>query len=81
VDPFNSDAATAFKSDCTTPFVATQTQLNRAYFPLLDGPPQGTDPAGSVYRNQWAAALATAFGSGSCPTAYFANTSTTWITR
>jgi hypothetical protein len=75
VDPFNSDAATAFKSDCTTPFVATQTQLNRAYFPLLDGPPQGTDPAGSVYRNQWAAALATAFGSGSCPTAYFANTS------
>jgi hypothetical protein len=32
------------------------------YYPLLDGPPQGTDPANSVYRNQWAAAMATAFG-------------------
>jgi len=61
-DPFNSDAAIALKSDCATPFVASQAQINRAYFPLLDGPPQGGDPVNSVYRNQWAAALATAFG-------------------
>ena len=39
-----------------------ETIPNDAYFPLLDQPGIG-DPANSVYRNQWAAALATAFGS------------------
>lgn len=73
VDQFNSDASVALKADCSTAFVASQAQLNRAYFPLLDGPPQGGDPANSVYRNQWAAALATAFGAGACPVPYFSN--------
>lgn len=75
VDQFNTDASVALKADCSTPFVASAAQLNRAYFPLLDGPPQVGDPSNAVYRNQWAAALATAFGSGNCGTAYFPSTS------
>jgi len=59
VDPFNSDAGNGQKSDCKTYFAADP---NDAYFPLLDQPGVG-DPPGSVYRNQWTAALATAFGS------------------
>lgn len=62
VDQFNNDAAVALKADCVTPFTASQAQINRVYYPLLDGPPQLGDPANSVYRNQWAAAMATAFG-------------------
>src|SRR5580698_5542590 len=59
VDPYNTDAGDGLKSDCATDLTANP---NDAYFPLLDQP--GTnDPPGSVYRNQWAAALATAFGS------------------
>lgn len=73
VDQFNTDASVALKADCSTAFTASAAQLNRAYFPLLDGPPQGGDPANSVYRNQWAAALATAFGGGVCPVPYFTN--------
>jgi hypothetical protein len=47
------------KTDCSTTLTANP---NDANVPLLDQP--GTnDPPGSVYRNQWAAALATAFGS------------------
>jgi len=61
VDQFNTDAATALKSDCSTPFTATAAQVNRVYFPLLDQPGV-SDPPNSVYRSQWAAALATAFG-------------------
>jgi Glycoside hydrolase family 44 len=59
VDPYNTDAGDGLKSDCVTDLTANP---NDAYFPLLDQP--GTnDPPGSVYRNQWAAALAKAFGS------------------
>jgi Glycoside hydrolase family 44 len=59
VDPYNTDAGDGLKSDCATDLTANP---NDAYWPLLDQP--GTsDPPGSVYRNQWAAALATAFGS------------------
>ncbi len=59
VDPYNTDAGNGLKSDCTTTLTANP---NDANVPLLDQP--GTkDPQGSVYRNQWAAALATAFGS------------------
>ena len=58
-DPYNSDAGDGLETDCSTRLTANP---NDAYVPLLDQP--GTsDPAGSVYRNQWAAALATAFGS------------------
>jgi hypothetical protein len=59
VDPFNTDAGNGLKTDCSTTLTANP---NDANVPLLDQP--GTsDPPGSVYRNQWAAALATAFGS------------------
>ncbi len=59
VDPYNTDAGNGVKSDCVTDLTANP---NDAYWPLLDQP--GTnDPPGSVYRNQWAAALAAAFGS------------------
>ena len=59
VDPYNTDAGDGLKTDCSTTLTANP---NDANVPLLDQP--GTkDPQGSVYRNQWAAALATAFGS------------------
>jgi hypothetical protein len=58
VDPFNTDAGNGLKTDCSTTLTANP---NDANVPLLDQP--GTsDPPGSMYRNQWAAALATAFG-------------------
>jgi hypothetical protein len=58
VDPYNTDAGDGLKSDCSTTLTANP---NDANVPILDQP--GTnDPPGSVYRNQWAAALATAFG-------------------
>jgi fibronectin type 3 domain-containing protein len=58
VDPFNVDAGNGIASDCSTQLAADP---NDAYVPLLDQPGTG-DPAGSLYRSQWAAALATAFG-------------------
>jgi hypothetical protein len=58
VDPYNTDAGDGLKTDCSTTLTANP---NDANVPLLDQP--GTnDPPGSVYRNQWAAALAAAFG-------------------
>ncbi len=58
VDPYNTDAGDGLKTDCVTTLTANP---NDADFPILDQP--GTnDPPGSVYRNQWTAALATAFG-------------------
>ena len=70
-DPYNNDAGDGLMPDCTTQLTADP---NDAYFPLLDQP--GTsDPANSVYRNQWAAAMASAFGSGSCAIPYSSITS------
>ena len=58
VDPYNTDAGNGLKPDCGTTLTANP---NDANVPLLDQP--GTnDPPGSVYRSQWAAALASAFG-------------------
>src|SRR5579871_3140663 len=58
VDPYNTDAGDGLKTDCSTTLTANPSDAN---VPLLDQP--GTsDPPGSVYRNQWAAALASAFG-------------------
>jgi len=59
VDPFNTDAGNGLKTDCSTTLTANPKDANVS---LLDQPGT-TDPPGSVYRNQWAAALATAFGS------------------
>jgi hypothetical protein len=75
VDQYNNDAGNgiiAGTSTCgsnpTTYLVATSADLNRTYFPLLDDHTQAC-PSGTncVYRNDWTAALAAAFGSGSCP--------------
>ena len=62
-DPYNSDAGNGVKSDCSTN--VTGNDPHDADIALLDGPPAGGDPAGSVYRDQWVTALATAFGNGS----------------
>ena len=68
-DPFNSDAGDGIvlASNCETQptyITANATDLNNTYFPLLDDHTQ-TCPSGTtcVYRSDWAAALATAFGS------------------
>jgi hypothetical protein len=58
VDQYNTDAGNGQKTDCATQLTADP---NDAYFPLLDQPGTG-DPANSVYRDQWAAAMASAFG-------------------
>jgi hypothetical protein len=62
VDPYNTDAGDGIVSGtCSNPTYLTANP-NDAYFPLLDQP-GNNDPPNSVYRNQWAAALAAAFGS------------------
>jgi len=58
VDPFNTDAGNGLKTDCSTALTANPSDAN---VPLLDQP-GSNDPPGTVYRNQWSAALATAFG-------------------
>ncbi len=60
INPYNSDDGNGLKPDCTTPI--TGNDPNDANFPLKDSPQNG-DPANTLYRNQWTAALATAFGS------------------
>jgi fibronectin type 3 domain-containing protein len=67
VDQYNTDAGINLQADCSTTMVASLAQLNRTYFPLLDDSTQ-TCPVGTcVFRKDWATALATAFGTGSCP--------------
>jgi hypothetical protein len=67
VNPFNSDDGNGVQltATCATanppPFI-TGNDPHDAHVPLLDSP-GGSDPPGSVYRSQWVAALATAFGS------------------
>jgi len=64
-NPYNSDDGDGvlFAANCaTSPAYVTGNDPHDADVPLLDGPPQIGDPPGSVYRNQWVAALATAFG-------------------
>jgi len=59
-DPYNSDAGDGVESDCQTDI--TGNDPTDANVELRDSPQNG-DPPGTVYRDQWAAALATAFGS------------------
>ena len=62
VDPYNTDAGDGIVSGtCGNPTYLTANP-NDAYFPLLDQP-GSNDPPNSVYRSQWAASLAAAFGS------------------
>lgn len=58
VDPYNTDAGDGLETDCATTLTANPSDAN---VPLLDTP-GSDDPPGSVYRSQWAPALATAFG-------------------
>jgi hypothetical protein len=62
-DQFNTDAGNGIVAGTCNNKTPTELTAdpNDAYFPLLEEPGAG-DPANSVYRNQWAAALATAFG-------------------
>ena len=60
INPYNSDDGNGLKPDCSTPI--TGNDPNDANFPLKDSPQNG-DPANTLYRSQWTAALATAFGS------------------
>jgi hypothetical protein len=69
VDQYNTDAGNGILSGtCSdnppTYITATSADLNRSYFPLLDNDTQ-TCPGGTtcVYREPWATALASAFGS------------------
>jgi len=59
-DPYNSDAGDGVMPDCQTDI--TGNDPTDANVELKDSPQNG-DPPGTVYRDQWAAALAAAFGS------------------
>ena len=61
VDPYNTDAGDGLETNCSTP-VTTNAETS-AYYPLLDDNNQSCPSENCVYRNTWAAALATAFGS------------------
>jgi len=58
-NPYNSDDGIGIEPDCSTPI--TGNDPNDANFPLQDSPQPG-DPPNTLYRNQWTAALAKAFG-------------------
>jgi len=77
VDQYNTDAGNGQKPDCQTP-VTTQA-VTTAYYPLVDTAqdcPSGTaDGTTCIDRETWAQALATAFGSGTCPVPYSTITS------
>jgi hypothetical protein len=59
-DPYNSDAGDGVLPDCQT--LLTGNDPTDANVELKDSPQNG-DPPGTVYRDQWAPALAAAFGS------------------
>jgi hypothetical protein len=60
VNPYNSDDGDGVETDCQTDI--TGNDPTDANVELKDSPQSG-DPPGTVYRDQWAPALATAFGS------------------
>jgi hypothetical protein len=67
VDPYNTDAGNGQKPDCKTRI--TNGASTNAYYPLVDTATDCTT-GNCLYRNEWAAALATAFGSGACNVPY-----------
>lgn len=72
-DYWNADAGNGLKSDCSTR--VTSNAVTTAYVPLLDDHTQTCPASSCVYRSDWAAALATAFGSGTCRIPYSTITS------
>jgi hypothetical protein len=75
VDPYNSDAGNGLR--CTNnPPTRLTANANDAYYPLLDDHSQSCSAgANCQYRSDWAAALASAFGSGTCAIPYSTITS------
>jgi hypothetical protein len=73
VDQYNHDAGDGLEPDCSTP--VTTSPVTTAYYPLLDSSSQPCPSGNCVYREPWAQALATAFGSGTCAVPYTAITS------
>lgn len=71
-DPYNSDAGNGLKPDCQTP--VTTMQVTDAYYPLVNTTSDCTT-GNCLYREEWAKALATAFGSQTCPVPYSSITS------
>jgi glycosyl hydrolase family 44 len=69
VDQFNPDAGNGLKPDCATHLTA---EPNDAYYPLLDSHSNTCTGGNCVYRSDWAAATASAFGSGTCAIPYSA---------
>jgi Glycoside hydrolase family 44 len=67
-DYWNSDAGDGLEADCSTR--VTNNPVTTAYYPLLDDHTETCPASTCVYRSDWAAALATAFGNGSCPIPY-----------
>ena len=72
-DPYNSSAGDGLEADCSTP-VTTNT-VTTAYFQLLDDHTQTCPGTTCIYRDDWATALATAFGNGTCSIPYSSITS------
>ena len=71
-DPWNSDAGNGQKPDCQTP--VTTAQITDAYYPLVNTANDCTS-GNCIYRDEWAKALATAFGSSACNVPYSSITS------
>jgi Glycoside hydrolase family 44 len=72
-DYWNSDAGNGLEADCSTR--VTNNPVTTAYYPLLDDHTQTCPASTCVYRSDWAAALATAFGNGTCSIPYSSITS------
>jgi hypothetical protein len=72
VDPYNSDAGNGQKPDCSTPIISSA--ATNAYYPLVNTASDCTT-GNCLYRDEWASALAAAFGGGSCTVPYSAITS------
>ena len=72
-DYWNSDAGNGLEGDCSTR--VTSNAVTTAYYPLLDDHTQTCPASTCVYRSDWAAALATAFGNKTCPIPYSSITS------
>ena len=73
VDQYNTDAGDGLQTDCKTP--VTTSPVTNAYYPLLDSSSQPCPTGDCVYREPWAQALATAFGSSTCTIPYSTITS------
>ena len=67
VDPYNSDAGNGQQTDCKTR--VTTGPVTDAYYPLVDTASDCTT-GNCLYRDEWAKALASAFGSGTCNVPY-----------